>query len=62
MSKFDKWLSQIDRLLMTCSNLTTDSLDLGYYDLFKSGWSAKKVAQSILDVKLGRKAPNILGD
>ena len=43
------------------SDLTTDSLELPYYDLYNAGKNVSQVAQSILDVKLGRRAPNILG-
>ena len=60
--KFEKWLSEINELLLVCSSLTTDSLELPYYDLYQTGKGPKHIAQSILDVKLGKKAPNILGD
>lgn len=61
MMEYDSWISEINMILLSYSNLTTDSLELPYYDLYSAGKNASQVAQSILDVKLGRRAPNILG-
>lgn len=58
---FDRWMAEVDRILLEKIGLSSKCLcDVYYFSMWENDWQPIEAAQEALNAEWGTRAPNIM--